>query len=49
MNMAVGSNPPAKVRITARWVSMSPAAETIRKIGTMAAEPDTTDENSSST
>jgi hypothetical protein len=32
--------------MTARWVSISPAAEMMRKIGTMAAEPETTDDNS---
>ncbi|MNT88037.1 hypothetical protein D3C72_2285310 [compost metagenome] len=47
MNMAVGSNPPAKVRMTAIWVSMIPAAEMMRKIGTIAADPETTEEKSS--
>ena len=45
--MAVGSSPPANTRITATWVLISPAAEMMRKIGTIAAEPDTTEENSS--
>ena len=47
MNIAVGNSPPANTRITATCVSISPSAETMRKIGTIAAEPDTTDENSS--
>ena len=49
MNIAVGNSPPANTRITAIWVSISPTDETIRKIGTIAAVPDTTEENSSST
>ena len=49
MNIAVGRSPPAKTRMTARWVSMRPRAETMRKIGTIAAEPETTEEKSRST
>ena len=42
-----GQQPAGEARgSTASWVSMRPSAETMRKIGTIAAEPETTEEKS---